>query len=61
MGRVTLEIQATASVSNHNSPQDDIDRAAWNRFVAAVDRAARDNALEIDLWGDRDLPTRNYS
>lgn len=60
MGREAIELRATTSVSRHNSPRDDQDNAAWNAFVAAVQDAAEENALDIDVHADGDLPTAQW-
>jgi hypothetical protein len=68
MGRERLSLECTASASRHNSPRDDADNASWNRFAEGVRRLAAeiseesgDQGIEIDLWGDMDLPIDQWS
>lgn len=48
MGRKQVRLQATASLSDHNSEQDDRDQEIWDRFDEAVRELAQ--ATE-DLYG----------
>lgn len=36
MGWVQQKLEITATKSNHNSPQDDIDEALWEDMVRAI-------------------------
>lgn len=60
MGRDLIELRAGAAVSRHNSPQDDADNAAWNAFVAAVEKAASESRLAIDVMADGSLPVNRW-
>lgn len=47
-----MVLTVTGRVSNHNSEQDDTDRATWQRFVGKVNDLARDpefTEIDIDL------------
>jgi len=46
MGRKTAELAIFARLSNHNDEQDDLDRAAWERFTAAVKQLAKQPEYE---------------
>lgn len=65
MGFEALELRVTTAVSRHNSPRDDADNAAWNRFVGIVRQAAAETTVESGLvvyvMGDDDLPTGQWS
>lgn len=55
MGRETLELRATMSVSRHNSPEDDQDNAAWNDFVIEVIKACgrmRSVGYEVTVYAE---------
>lgn len=52
MGREAVTLTATATVSKHNSPQDDEDAAQWNLFVVRVRRLAEKSKLDIDISGE---------
>jgi hypothetical protein len=60
MGREQVKLEAYATVSRHNSPEDDADNAAWNKFVRAVNEAAAANDLFIDVMADGELPTGRW-
>lgn len=50
MGRKTVELGISASLSNHNDEQDDLDRQRWEEFTAAVrELAKRPEYEEIDI------------
>lgn len=56
MGRETVSLHATASVSKHNSPQDDEDAVRWNLFVLRVRRLAAQAGIDIDVSGEELTP-----
>ncbi len=58
MGRKTVELRITASLSNHNDEQDQTDRKLWTSLVAEVRKVvARFEAdHDLDVHGtDEDL------
>lgn len=50
MGRVTVQLTVSASVSDHNSDQDVLDRQAWARLV----RQVRELAARVEEQGHLD-------
>lgn len=68
MGRGTLEIQVTMSVSRHNSPEDDADNARWNKLRAEIVEAAERHGAWVmradgpepeDQWVEASEPIRH--
>lgn len=41
MGRERKELRVTASVSRHNSDQDDLDDLDWNELVMRIEQLCR--------------------
>lgn len=50
MGRTGIRLEATASLSSHNSRQDDIDAEKWNEFVRQVRELAAPLEEDISLF-----------
>jgi hypothetical protein len=57
MGRKTVKLEAYASLSNHNSDQDDIDEHRWQEFCADVrELASRPEYADLNLMVSTEEP-----